>query len=92
MGPAQTGPGVGQHPTALTHDGVLGLEQGSPLAQPHGAAHLSRVVFRHVYNLEMLENKRELPNAASGRRHTSAVPACLLTHVLSPKEISPDTH
>lgn len=38
---------------ALTHDGVLGLKQGPPLAQAHGAAHLPRIVLWHVYDLRM---------------------------------------
>lgn len=63
----------GPEAAALTHDGVLGLEQGSPLAQPHGSAHLPRVVFRHVYDLEVLGNKHALPHAASvSRRIASA--------------------
>lgn len=51
---------------ALTHDGVLGLKQGSPLAQPHGAAHLPRIVLWHVYDLED-EKQARSPNSASVR-------------------------
>lgn len=38
----------------LPHDRVLGLEQGSPLAQPHGSAHLPGIVLRHVYDHRMI--------------------------------------
>lgn len=48
---------LGWREAALTHDGVLGLEQSSPLAQPHGSTHLARVVFRHVYDLEMFQKQ-----------------------------------
>lgn len=48
---------LGQGEAALTHDGVLGLEQRSPLAQPHGPAHLPRIVFWHVYDLEMYKTQ-----------------------------------
>lgn len=35
----------------LTHDGILGLEECSSLAKPHGSTHLPRIMFRHVYDL-----------------------------------------
>lgn len=52
---------------ALTHDGVLGLEEGSPFAQPHGSAHLPRIVLWHVYDLEMLKNTHTIQTASDGR-------------------------
>lgn len=42
---------------ALTHDGVLGLEQSPPLAQSHGSTHLPRIMLRHVDDLERFKNK-----------------------------------
>ena len=48
---------LGPWEAALTHDRVRGLEQGSPLAQPHGSAHLAGVVFWHVYDLETFQKQ-----------------------------------
>ena len=39
------------HTYRLTYYTVLGLEDGLPLAQPHGPAHVTWVVFGHVYHL-----------------------------------------
>lgn len=60
----------GHQGAALTHDGVLSLKQGSPLAQPHGAAHLPRIVFWHVYDLEKGKQACS-PHSASVRQTTA---------------------
>lgn len=61
--------GASQRPgrAALTHDGVLGLEERPPLAQPHGPAHLARVVLRHVYDLGRFGEGHSLPHAAPAK-------------------------